>query len=960
MDSYMPYEPRGGSLNISPVATVSENVAQNAQNLQQDVATGSQMQVQNDNVGIYNAKQTTSLEVLASLSKTLNEQLQREGTRRIEKQRAEARAMVLDGQLTEKDLADFIDHENQAKALRKQYHNDLATADKILQETGSYQAAKKFKQLSGHGQYAAIETLTDQLSKAYGPWIDNKLATDNQTQVTLPDGRVITPREASSLAEKAAARAELRSQYLIDTGLTNVNEDIIGKHRENFQKADQEYMRAARLLDSVDDSERVRQEAANTFSSSNNLNTYLAELASTVDANGVRLGYAGAWKIAMANIKERLAAGELSKADIKLIEDQKIIDDPKGRTFGQLHGNKFLALRKELDARESDEWQKKQAELQRNATQAQQDLIDALPANATNADLDAAIEKYNSISDFAYFKPELLEQYRSEKTIDSQQIKSLKKDAEKLYNANLLTSERLARFPRAIQDVYAGKVAADEKAKQDAGGYKVQLKSLENAVNTAMKPTPDGTKHPTSGPMVAILQNEYLNRVRELQAVGTPNAENVALSEVLDRFDKGQKIKGSPYEKTVNGFVNVLPSVSSVAKTAAAANAQITLLNAKLTGGNASLDIPGNYYTKEELETMGKGYGEPGWSPGSKAVYMGSKLNADPLTVINRARKASGLPALGIPSSLKSINTKVNPQYQQFLNRYQSPERSTRALNTMGFEASVVPMGLGEEIAKAAQANNIDPAIIAGVIEWETRGKWKSEISSAGAQGIAQIMPDTAREFGVTNREDSAQNVEFVGKYLRYLTDYYQGDVRKAIYAYNGGMGNIDRLGVGFNSENAAYYSGVIKGAAKFGYGNAWRDPGSIRPSMQQRVPFITGNTGTSTAAHVDARYWSKAKGGYVNPSGLLDQYVTVNGKPLSKAAQVTSNYGPRTHPVRGGSHFHAGIDYGTAAGTRLDVSAKYLETTWDQGGGGYMSRYQLPNGDEIVLMHGSKTNLRN
>jgi len=960
MNSYMPYEPDGGSLNIGPGTNYASDVATNSQNLQQDLGNYFQSQSQNDKVAIENSKQTTSLEVLASLSKTLNEQLQKEGTRRIEKQRAEARAMVLDGQLTEKDLADFIDHENQAKALRKQYHNDLATADKILQETGSYQAAKKFKQLSGHGQYAAIETLTDQISKAYGPWIDNKLATDGETKITLPDGRSITPRQANSLTEKAAVRAELRNQYLIDTGLTNVNEDIIGKHRENFQKADQEYMRAARLLDSVDDSERVRQEAAQNFSSGNDLNTYLAELASTVDANGVRLGYAGAWKIASNTIKERLAAGELSEADIKLIEDQKIEDDPKGRTFRELHGNKFIALRKELDARESEEWQKKQAELQRNATQAQQDMIDALPANATNADLDAAIEKYNSISDFAYFKPELLERYRSEKTIDAQQIKSLKNDAEKLYNANLLTKERLAKFPRVIQDEYAGRVANDEAVKQAAGGYKVQLKSLENAVNTAMKPTPDGTKHPTSGPMLAILQNEYLKRVRELQAVGTPNAENVALSEVLDRFDKGQKIKGSVYEKTVNGFVNVLPNVSGVAKTAAAANSQIKLLNAKLTGGNASLDIPGNYYTKEQLETYAKGYGEPGWSPDSKAVYMASKLNVDPLTVINRVRKASGLPALGIPSSLKSINTKVNSQYQQFLNRYQSPERTTRALNTMGFDASVVPMGLGEEIAKAAQASNIDPAIIAGVIEWETRGKWKSAISPAGAQGIGQIMPKTARQFGVTNREDNVQNVQFVGKYLRYLTDYYKGDVRKAIYAYNGGMGNIDSLGVGFNAENAAYYDGVIKGAAKFGYGNAWRDPGSIRPSMQQRVPFITGNTGTSTGAHVDARYWSKAKGGYVNPRGLLDQYVTVNGKPLSKAAQVTSNYGPRTHPVRGGSHFHAGIDYGTPAGTRLDVAAKYLETTWDEGGGGYMSRYQLPNGDEIVLMHGSKSNQRN
>ena len=74
----------------------------------------------------------------------------------------------------------------------------------------------------------------------------------------------------------------------------------------------------------------------------------------------------------------------------------------------------------------------------------------------------------------------------------------------------------------------------------------------------------------------------------------------------------------------------------------------------------------------------------------------------------------------------------------------------------------------------------------------------------------------------------------------------------------------------------------------------------------------------------------------------------------------MTSGYGSRVHPVHGTRKFHRGVDYATEVGTQITVrGARYVTTYTDTSGGGVMSIYRLPGGGEILLMHGSKDNLR-
>lgn len=68
-------------------------------------------------------------------------------------------------------------------------------------------------------------------------------------------------------------------------------------------------------------------------------------------------------------------------------------------------------------------------------------------------------------------------------------------------------------------------------------------------------------------------------------------------------------------------------------------------------------------------------------------------------------------------------------------------------------------------------------------------------VSHCGAQGIMQLMPSTARSLGVTNSFDPAQNIMGGAKYLRQMLDSFNGDVSKALAAYNAGPNAVEKYG---------------------------------------------------------------------------------------------------------------------------------------------------------------------
>lgn len=100
----------------------------------------------------------------------------------------------------------------------------------------------------------------------------------------------------------------------------------------------------------------------------------------------------------------------------------------------------------------------------------------------------------------------------------------------------------------------------------------------------------------------------------------------------------------------------------------------------------------------------------------------------------------------------------------------------------------------GTEILKATAGTQISPALVVAVISTESAGR-ETAVSSAGASGLMQLMPATAKRFGVKKIADPAENIAGGVKYLDFLLDHFNGDAVLAIAAYNAGEGAVRRSG---------------------------------------------------------------------------------------------------------------------------------------------------------------------
>lgn len=96
-------------------------------------------------------------------------------------------------------------------------------------------------------------------------------------------------------------------------------------------------------------------------------------------------------------------------------------------------------------------------------------------------------------------------------------------------------------------------------------------------------------------------------------------------------------------------------------------------------------------------------------------------------------------------------------------------------------------------VAELAAKYDISPALIEALVWQESR--WNAgAVSPAGARGLAQLMPGTARAMGIDSSNPSA-NLEGGARYLRAQLDTFDGNLEKALAAYNAGPGRVERAG---------------------------------------------------------------------------------------------------------------------------------------------------------------------
>src|SRR5665213_1956801 len=120
-----------------------------------------------------------------------------------------------------------------------------------------------------------------------------------------------------------------------------------------------------------------------------------------------------------------------------------------------------------------------------------------------------------------------------------------------------------------------------------------------------------------------------------------------------------------------------------------------------------------------------------------------------------------------------------------------SPGTAAKAKNV---PVAMEPAALNQLVEHSAEQNHVDPALVRAVIS--TESNWNSSaVSSKGAMGLMQLIPGTADSLGVGNAFDPVQNVDAGTRYLGMMLQRYNGDVSKALAAYNAGPGAVDRFG---------------------------------------------------------------------------------------------------------------------------------------------------------------------
>ncbi len=131
----------------------------------------------------------------------------------------------------------------------------------------------------------------------------------------------------------------------------------------------------------------------------------------------------------------------------------------------------------------------------------------------------------------------------------------------------------------------------------------------------------------------------------------------------------------------------------------------------------------------------------------------------------------------------------AHSQTARRMTKYGKRTDSTMAKSTPGPRVS----SFDDQIDNYAQLNRLDPALLKAVVQVES-GFDPMATSKTGALGLMQLMPDTARRYGVTNSYDPEQNLAAGARYLRELLTSFGENINLTLAAYNAGFENVRRF----------------------------------------------------------------------------------------------------------------------------------------------------------------------
>ena len=180
-----------------------------------------------------------------------------------------------------------------------------------------------------------------------------------------------------------------------------------------------------------------------------------------------------------------------------------------------------------------------------------------------------------------------------------------------------------------------------------------------------------------------------------------------------------------------------------------------------------------------------------------------------PLTIVAGAVLVAGVL---VPASAGATVYERGQDGEWHVREALTPEQRERRERLLG-DSEWIARGramYGPLIAAAAAAYDLDPELLHVVVEAES-GYRADAVSSAGAIGLMQILPETGAIYGVTDLFDPTVNLDTGARHLRRLLDEFRGDLRFALAAYHAGSGSVrPRRAMPAYEDTRAYVRRVI------------------------------------------------------------------------------------------------------------------------------------------------------
>ncbi|MCU0561141.1 MAG: lytic transglycosylase domain-containing protein [Desulfobacterales bacterium] len=191
----------------------------------------------------------------------------------------------------------------------------------------------------------------------------------------------------------------------------------------------------------------------------------------------------------------------------------------------------------------------------------------------------------------------------------------------------------------------------------------------------------------------------------------------------------------------------------------------------KNPGTASGMGVP-DYFARPVMVTQGSRLDAAGGRGGSTTAPPADGPNASAAEIGRRQTGAAGITGLRI--GLHEAGGSVH--------------REARQVRPAASGSQVIE----ESIRRAASRYNLSADLIRSVIRAESAFR-PDAVSPAGAQGLMQLMPETARELGVSDPFDVRQNIDGGARYLRRMLDRFDGDIKLALSAYNAGPGAVEK-----------------------------------------------------------------------------------------------------------------------------------------------------------------------